>query len=98
MYQLNDPGLEQGVHLLSPSESPFMHAYIQFLLSRYKQPEKPGMPETTYRHTIWQIVYAYMLTTRSSWFNKKNICQVYHNPFSLCDQHHLLRITGYIDR
>lgn len=29
------------------------------------------MPETTYRHTIWQIVYAYMLTTRSSWFNKK---------------------------
>lgn len=70
-YQLDDPELEEGIRLISPAESTYIVSYVKMLSSKYKSISKPLIRETTYRNTIWRVVYAYLLTNRSSYFNRK---------------------------
>ncbi|MFV0311291.1 MAG: contractile injection system tape measure protein [Dysgonomonas sp.] len=72
VYQLNDPGLEQGVRLLAPGESVFICSYINLLKVKYRVLENPVLHESGHRNAVWLVVYAYLLTNRSSYFNKKS--------------------------
>lgn len=72
VYQLHDRELEQGVHLLAPSESTFICSYISLLISKHRQMEQPVVRETDYHQAVWLLVYAYLLNNRSSYFNKKS--------------------------
>lgn len=75
VYQLNDPELEKGIHLMRPSESTFISSYVAYLREKYAVWEQPELTETDYRHTVWLVVYAWMLTDRSSSFDKKSFLQ-----------------------
>lgn len=72
VYQLNDPELEAGVRLLAPGESTFICSYINLLKTKYKELENNGLRESDHRNATWLVVYAYLLTNRSSYFNKKS--------------------------
>lgn len=72
VYQLNDPGLEQGVRLLAPGESVFICSYINLLKVKYRVLENPVLHKSGLRNAVWLVVYAYLLTNRSSYFNKKS--------------------------
>ncbi|MBP1638830.1 MAG: hypothetical protein H6Q17_413 [Bacteroidetes bacterium] len=72
VYQFQQPELEAGVRLLAPGESRFIVSYVQLLQQKYKLISKPALPETDHRLAVWKVVYAYLLTNRSSYFNKKS--------------------------
>jgi hypothetical protein len=71
VYQLNDPELEKGVHLLESANATFICSYVQLLRAKYKTFEQPAIRKSDYRHTVWFVVYAYLLNNRSSFFDKK---------------------------
>ncbi|KAA6345988.1 hypothetical protein EZS27_005568 [termite gut metagenome] len=71
VYQLADSELEQGIRLLTTAESTFICSYVRMLKSRYRHLKKSALTETGHRHAVWKVVYAYVLTNRSSYFNKK---------------------------
>lgn len=72
VYQLEDPELEQGVHLLRSAESPFISSYVRFLKKKYKAIKRSDINERNYRHAVWQVVYSWILTDRGSAFNRKS--------------------------
>jgi len=72
VYQFQQPEQEAGVRLLAPGESRFIVSYVQLLQQKYKQISKPALRETDHRLAVWKVVYAYLLTNRSSYFNKKS--------------------------
>jgi len=71
VYQLNDGALEKGLQLIAPGESTFLKSYISFLREKYKTLTQPVMRESTHREAVWKVVYSYLLTSRSTYFNKK---------------------------
>lgn len=72
VYQFQQPELEAGVRLVAPGESRFIVSYVQLLQQKYKQINNPALRETDHRLAVWKVVYAYLLTNRSSYFNKKS--------------------------
>lgn len=72
VYQLNDPGLEHGVRLLAPGDSVFICSYINLLKIKYRTLDNSVLREFDHRNATWLVVYAYLLTNRSSYFNKKS--------------------------
>ncbi len=72
VYQLDNPELEKGVELLNPSQAVFINSYVQLLRAKYKAIEKPQLQETAHRNAVWLVVYAYLLSNSSSYFNRKS--------------------------
>ncbi|MCD8167322.1 MAG: hypothetical protein LUE93_15165 [Bacteroides sp.] len=72
VWHLEDPQLERGVRLLASAESLFICSYIRLLQVKYKELQRPLMREDDYRNSLWQIVYAYLLHHRDSFFNRKH--------------------------
>ncbi len=72
VYQLNDPELEKGVQLLAPQAGNFIIAYIHFLHAKYNETEQPQAARSNYHDAVWLVIYAYLLTQRSSYFDKKS--------------------------
>lgn len=75
VYQLNNPALEEGIRLMRSTESTFICSYIHYLREKYTRIQQPQITETNYRYAIWQVVYAWILTDRSSSFDKKSFLQ-----------------------
>ncbi|MCD8193884.1 MAG: hypothetical protein LUD74_04930 [Tannerellaceae bacterium] len=71
VIHLDDPALESGIRLLAPHESTFICSYIHLLQEKYKT-ERPEISQEKYRDITWQLIYQYLLTNRSSYFNKKS--------------------------
>jgi len=72
VYQLNDPALEEGVRMIRSADSTFICSYVRYLREKYNHLEQPQITETNYRYAVWQVIYSWMLTDRSSSFDKKN--------------------------
>ncbi|MDR1370040.1 MAG: hypothetical protein LBJ72_07955 [Dysgonamonadaceae bacterium] len=72
VYQLNDPELEKGVHLLMPEAGNFIVGYVHLLHKKYKETRQPETTESNYRNAVWSVIYAYLLTHHSSYFDKKS--------------------------
>ena len=73
VYQLNDAELEKGVALLSPQSGAFICSYVRLLRAKYREAEQPsGIHESDCRHTVWLVVYSYLLNNRGSYFDRKN--------------------------
>ncbi|NDV67378.1 contractile injection system tape measure protein [Dysgonomonas sp. 25] len=72
VYQLDEPLLEKGIYLLAPDESAFICSYIHFLKEKYITLDKAYIQQSNYRNTVYLVVYSYLLTNRSSFFNKKS--------------------------
>lgn len=73
VYQLKDPQLEKGVYLLEPGSGGFIISYVKFLQVKHKETEQSGITQSDYRNTVWFVVYSYLLTNRSSYFDKKKL-------------------------
>lgn len=71
VHQLDDPELEQGVHLLQPSNSEFICSYVRFLHAGYKEVSVSGLEQHAYHSVVWLVVYAYLLHNHGSYFDKK---------------------------
>lgn len=87
VFQLNDAALEQGVKLIAPGESNFIASYVHFLQSKYKQIERPVIKESAHRNVVWEVVYAYLLNNKSSFFNKKSFIK--YTVKGLASRHNL---------
>lgn len=72
VYHLNDPELEKGIHLLSLDGGDFIISYVRFLRVKYKETQQPETTESNYRDAVWLVVYAYLLSQRSAYFDKKS--------------------------
>lgn len=72
VYQLNNPELEKGVRLLTPDSGDFIISYVRLLCAKHKGTQQPETTESNFRNTVWLVVYAYLLTQRSSYFDKKS--------------------------
>ncbi len=70
--QFDEESLETGVRLLQPGGGTFICSYIRFLHKRYPQLERPAVSRGDYRYAVWSVVYGYLLSNRSSYFNRKS--------------------------
>lgn len=87
VFQLDDASLEEGVRLIAPGESSFIVSYVHFLQSKYKKIERPVIKESAHRNVVWEVVYAYLLNNKSSFFNKKTFIK--YTIQSLSARHNL---------
>ena len=74
-YQLQDKELQKTVRLLAPSESTFICAYVKLVIAKYPKLQQPTIKHTDHRHTVWSVVLTYLLTDRSSYFDRKSFLQ-----------------------
>lgn len=72
VYQLSDPELEKGVHLLQPGEGGFICSYASLLRKKYKEVRSAAIREHDYRNTVWFVIYSYLLSNSSSYFSRKH--------------------------
>lgn len=74
-YQLQDKELQQTVRLLAPSEHTFICAYVALVIAKYPKIRQPAIKEADHRHMVWSVVLTYLLTDRSSYFDRKSFLQ-----------------------
>lgn len=72
VFQLDDEALKEGIRTIASGDSHFIISYVLFVQSKHKQIHTPRISRTPYHKVVWQIVYAYLLTDRSSFFDKKS--------------------------
>lgn len=72
VYQLQEPSLEKGVALLELGAGDFIVGYVKFLQERYEDTAPYEITQSDYRNAVWIVGYAYLLTHRSSYFDKKS--------------------------
>lgn len=87
VYQLKDLQLEKGVHLLEPGSANFIISYVKFVQVKHKETEQSGIAQSDYRNTVWFVVYSYLLTNRSSYFDKKSF--ITQTMFQLAGKYNL---------
>lgn len=75
VLQFNEKTLKIGVKIAAPGERHFILSYVELIQTRYQQLRAQQINPTQYHQTIWQVVYAYLLTNRSSFFNKKSFLE-----------------------
>lgn len=72
VLQLGDAELEKGVRLLTAAgDGDFICSYVRLLRAKYRQTKQPEVSETSYRSAVWILVYQYLTTDRSSYFDRK---------------------------
>lgn len=101
IYQLDDKGLEKGIQLLNTSEAPFIIAYVKHIKLKLKKINQPKIAASNYEKIVWKVVYSYLLTTNTSFFQKKMF--VKYTLTQLAHQYnlnyaHLLRLITVADR
>ncbi len=72
VFQFNEEVLKTGIRIIAPTDSHFILSYIELVKSRHQKLHSPTISYTPYHQVVWLVVYAYLLTNRSSFFNKKN--------------------------
>ena len=75
VLQFNQKTLKTGVKTVAPGESHFILSYVELIQTRYQKLREQEISPTQHHQTIWQVVYAYLLTNRSSFFNKKSFLE-----------------------
>lgn len=75
IFQFDEAVLRKGVQLVAPGESHFILSYVTFVQSKHQQLRSPQISRTPHYQAVWQVVYAYLLTNRSSFFNKKSFLE-----------------------
>lgn len=75
VLQCNDEVLMQGIKVIAPTESDFIVSYVQFVQSKHKLLNSQEISESPFQETVWLVVYAYLLTNRSSFFDKKSFLE-----------------------
>lgn len=72
VFQFSEAVLAEGIKILSPGDSTFIISYVHQVQNKYRFLKNPQISKTPYEKTVWQVVYSYLLTNRSSFFNKKS--------------------------
>lgn len=75
VLQFDEAVLIKGVQVLAPAESHFVLSYVTFVQLKHSQLPSPEVTRTSHYQAVWRIVYAYLLTNRSSFFNKKSFLE-----------------------
>lgn len=97
IYRLEEKSLIEGVKLLVPNDYQFVLNYVKSIQRKYKLLNKPYITETNYKKAVWQVIYAYVLTRQTTYFNKKMFVKQtiagIGNHYNL-NYNHLLRILS----
>ncbi len=72
VFQLDDEEIKQLVGALRPAERGFIVGYADALISKYRKAPERQVSGTDYRHAVWLVILSYLLTDRSSFFDKKD--------------------------
>lgn len=75
ILQFDEKSLKKGIHTIASADSHFILSYVEFIQSKYQQLRSPSLTHTSHRKAVWSIVYAYLLTNRSTFFNKKSFLE-----------------------
>lgn len=71
VYQFDEEILKAGIKLIKPNESEFIISYVEHVKTKHNKLRSPEIEKNKFKQTIWLLVYSYLLTNRSSFFNKK---------------------------
>ncbi|MCC8186742.1 MAG: hypothetical protein LIP08_04320 [Bacteroides sp.] len=71
VWYLRDTELEQGVRLLAPSDATFICDYARWLRRKYEVRRQAGLRQTDHRHTVWMVVYGWLLRQHASHFHRR---------------------------
>lgn len=71
VYQLTDTQLREIVRVVQPEARDFIISYSEALINKYRKADDRGVSESNYRQTVWTVILSYLLTDRSSYFDKK---------------------------
>lgn len=72
VLQFDEDVLKKGVHVVAKGESHFIVSYVTLVQKHYEKLRSQKISVTPYRQVVWKVIYAYLLTNRSSFFNKKS--------------------------
>jgi len=71
VLQLEDEDLEELVLLINHAESPFIISYFRLLIDEKTLRETGTDRAKEHRDACWEVILAYLLTLRGSYFNRK---------------------------
>lgn len=72
VLQFDQDALEKGVRLLKPQSADFICSYVKMLFQKYPKISEKPIEESTFKKMVWRLVYAYLLTDKTTYFNKKS--------------------------
>ncbi len=75
VYQLDDPELEEGIRVLTPTDAGFICSYTRLLRRKYHTEKHHATTARNYRNAVWRVVYAWLLDDRGSVFNRKRFLE-----------------------
>ena len=75
VLQFNNEVLVRGVQVIAPGESHYIVSYVEFVQSKHKDLNSTQISQSPFQETVWLVVYAYLLNSRSSFFDKKSFLE-----------------------
>lgn len=71
VFQFSDPELNRLVSLVVPSEGHVIQTFVRFLIESHKRLERPDIRARDYRHVVWNVVWAYLLSESKGYYSRK---------------------------
>lgn len=71
VFQFSDPELNRLVSLVVPSDGHFIQTFVRFLIESHKRLERPDIRANDYRHVVWHVVWAYLLSESKGYYSRK---------------------------
>lgn len=87
VFQFSDPELNRLVSLVVPSDGHFIQTFVRFLIESHKRLERPDIRANDYRHVVWNVVWAYLLSESKGYYSRKQF--VSYTLFQLAARYNL---------
>lgn len=73
VFQFSDRDLEQMTDLVVPSDGPFIHTYVRFLIASHRRLQRPNLTVREYRDGVWLVVWTYLLAESKGYYSRKQL-------------------------
>lgn len=73
VFQFSDRDLERLADLVVPSDGPFIHAYVRFLIASHRRLQRPNLTVREYRDGVWLVVWTYLLAESKGYYSRKQL-------------------------
>lgn len=87
VLQFSDPDLHRLVGMTVPSDSQFIQTFVRFLVESHKRLERPDIRGNDYRHVVWHVVWAYLLSESKGYYSRKQF--VHYTLWQLAARYNL---------
>lgn len=73
VFQLSDTDLQRLTPQVVPSDAPFIHAYVRFLVDSHQRLHRPHLTAQDYRNGVWFVVWTYLLAESKGYYSRKQL-------------------------